>query len=45
VKLASLKKLNGDVAGARAALTDAQQRPDCSPEWSSSIETKLAQLG
>jgi membrane associated rhomboid family serine protease len=45
VKLASLKKLNGDLRGARAALNEARQRPDCSPEWQSSIDAKLAQLG
>ena len=45
VKLASLKKLNGDLPGARAALNDARQLPDCSPEWVTSIETKLTQLG
>lgn len=45
VKLALLKKLNGDVPGARAALTEARQRPDCSPEWQSSIDAKLAQMG
>jgi membrane associated rhomboid family serine protease len=45
VKLGTLRKLNGDLRGARTALTQARQLPDCSPEWSESIDAKLHQLG
>ena len=44
VKLGTLRKLSGDSAGARDALTRARHHPDCSPEWAANVEAKLQQL-
>jgi membrane associated rhomboid family serine protease len=44
VKLGTLRKLSGDAAGARDALTRARHHPDCSPEWAANVEAKLQQL-
>jgi membrane associated rhomboid family serine protease len=44
VKLGTLRKLSGDAAGARAALTKARHHPDCSPEWAENVDAKLQQL-
>ncbi len=44
VKLGTLRKLSGDSAGARDALTRARHHPDCSPEWAANVDAKLQQL-
>jgi membrane associated rhomboid family serine protease len=44
VKLGTLRKLSGDAAGARDALTRARHHPDCSPEWAENVDAKLQQL-
>ena len=44
VKLGALRKQNGDLPGARAALEQALHAPGCTPEWSASIEAKLQQI-
>jgi membrane associated rhomboid family serine protease len=44
VKLGTLRKLSGDAAGARDALTRARHHPDCSPEWAANVDAKLQQL-
>ncbi|HXH38874.1 MAG TPA: rhomboid family intramembrane serine protease, partial [Thermoanaerobaculia bacterium] len=44
VKLGTLRKLAGDAAGARDALTRARHHPDCSPEWAENVDAKLQQL-
>ncbi|HEX7828556.1 MAG TPA: rhomboid family intramembrane serine protease [Thermoanaerobaculia bacterium] len=44
MKIATLRKLQGDINGARAALTKARAHPACTVEWAPSIDAKLAQL-
>ncbi len=44
VRLGNLRKLKGDVAGARVALTNARHHPDCAEEWANNIDARLATL-
>jgi hypothetical protein len=44
VKLGTLRKANGDVAGARDALQRARAHPACSADWAESIDAKMAAL-
>jgi membrane associated rhomboid family serine protease len=44
VRLGNLRKLKGDVAGARVALTNARHHPDCTEEWANNIDARLAAL-
>ncbi len=44
VKLGTLRKASGDMAGARDALTKARHHPECSPEWAENVDAKLHQL-
>ena len=44
VKLGSIKKMQGDLGGARSAFEEARAHPKCSPEWASTIATRLGSL-
>ena len=44
VRLASLRKVTGDVAGARVALTNARHHPECTEAWRENIDARLAAL-
>lgn len=44
VRLGSLLRLSGNLAGARAALDRARAHPACSPEFAKSIDAKRAQV-
>jgi membrane associated rhomboid family serine protease len=44
MKLGALRRLSGDMNGARDAFAKARAHPACTPEWAPSIDAKLAQL-
>ena len=45
VKIGTLLRVTGDVAGARASFAKARAHPACTAEWAGTIEAKLAALG
>ena len=44
VKLGSLRKSTGDMAGARTAYEEARSHPKCSPEWANTIASRIGEL-
>jgi membrane associated rhomboid family serine protease len=44
VRLGNVRRLKGDMTGARVALTNARHHPDCTEEWASNIDARLAAL-